>query len=78
VSSGVGINYTRQQFTLDSASIAQMIDQSVSNSGLAFSAGGGANIRLAGPLWATADAKYFRLSRERDLMRIGGGITVKF
>jgi opacity protein-like surface antigen len=78
VSSGIGINYTTQQFTLDSTSISRMVDESISNSGLAFGVGGGANIRLAGSLWATADAKYFRLSRERDLMRIGGGVTLKF
>ena len=78
VSGAFGINYTSQDFVLNSASAAEVIDQSVTNSGLAFSAGGGANILLAGPLWATADAKYFRLSNDRDVIRFGGGVTLKF
>ena len=78
VAGGFGINYTTQEFSLDARSAAPIIDQSVSNSGLAFSAGGGANIRLAGPVWAAADARYFRLSRDRDVIRFGGGITLKF
>jgi len=78
VAGGFGVNYTTEEFRLDAKSASQIIDQSVSNSGLAFSAGGGANIRLAGPVWAAADARYFRLSRDRDVIRFGGGITVKF
>jgi opacity protein-like surface antigen len=78
VSGGLGINYTNEQFTLDSTSFTRAIDQSASHSGLAFSAGGGANIRLINSLWLAADAKYFHLSQDRDLMRLGGGVTFKF
>jgi len=35
-------------------------------------------VRLAGQFWADVDAKYFRLSRDRDIMRLGGGVSVRF
>lgn len=78
VSGGLGVNFTDQSFSLAATSITPAIDQSSTHSGLALSAGGGANIHLGGPLWAAADAKYFHLSQERDLMRLGGGLTLKF
>jgi len=78
LSGGLGVNYTSQEFTLDAASSTRLIDQSVTNAGVAFSAGGGANIKLSGPVWANADAKYFRLSNDRDVIRFGGGVTLKF
>lgn len=78
VSGGLGINFTDQNFSLAATSITQAIDESATHSGLAFSAGGGANIHLGGALWVAADAKYFHLSRDRDLMRLGGGVTFKF
>lgn len=78
VSGGLGINVTDQDFNLAATSITQAVDQSISHSGIAFSAGGGANIHLGGALWAAADAKYFHLSRDRDVMRLGGGVTFKF
>jgi hypothetical protein len=78
VSSGIGINFTDQTINLAAVSVPDIYDGSISQSGVAFSAGGGANIHLGGALWANADAKYFRLSRDRDLMRIGGGVTFKF
>ena len=53
-------------------------DESASHAGYAFSAGGGASVRLAGQFWADVDAKYFRLSRDRNIMRLGGGVSVRF
>ena len=76
LSGGLGINFTDQQ--LDLSAVSALADYDGSHSGLALSAGGGANIRLGGALWLNADAKYFRLSRDRDLMRLGGGVTFKF
>lgn len=76
VSGGLGVNFTDQTLNLAAASNAARFDDS--HSGLALSAGGGANIHLGGALWLNADAKYFHLSRDRDLMRLGGGVTVKF
>lgn len=78
VSGGIGINFTDQTVSLAAVSVPDIYDGSLSHSGVALSAGGGANIHLGGALWANADAKYFRLSRDRDVMRLGGGITFKF
>ena len=54
------------------------IDESISRTGYAFSTGAGASVRIAGQLWGDVDAKYFRLSRDRDIMRLGGGVTFRF
>ena len=79
VSGGIGLNHTEQEFDLEFATAATTLyDESISHSGFAFSAGGGANIRLFSSVWANADAKYFRLSRDRNVMRLGGGVAFKF
>jgi hypothetical protein len=76
VSGGLGINFTDQR--LDLSAVSTPVSYDDSHSGMALSAGGGANIHLGGALWVNADAKYFHLSRDRDLMRLGGGVTFKF
>ncbi len=79
VSGGLGLNHTEQELTVahrDSAT--RPFDESISHSGFAFSAGGGASIRLFSSVWANADAKYFRLSRDRNVIRFGGGLGVRF
>ena len=79
VSGGLGLNYTDQELNLESAATTiRPFEESLSHSGFAFSAGGGANIRLFSSLWASADAKYFRLSRDRNVMRLGGGVAFRF
>ena len=79
VSGGIGLNHTEQDFDLAvSTTSTRLADDSLSHSGFAFSAGGGANIRLFSSLWANADAKYFRLSRDRNIMRLGGGVGFRF
>ena len=75
---GLGINNTQQEFRLDSTAFTPAIDESMSHTGYAFSAGAGASVRLVSQLWADVDAKYFRLSKERNIMRLGGGVSVKF
>ena len=77
VSGGLGLNHTERELTLRIASSTQF-DESISHSGFAFSAGGGAGIRLFSSVWASADAKYFRLSRDRNVIRFGGGIGLRF
>jgi opacity protein-like surface antigen len=77
-SGGLGFNYTDETFSLGSTAFSQAYEGSVSHTGIAFSAGGGASIRLFDPLWVTADAKYFGLSRDRNMVRFGGGVTFKF
>jgi len=75
---GLGINHTDQTLSMAATSVTSAIDESTSHTGFAFSGGGGASIRLAGQLWADADAKYFRLSDDRNVMRLGGGISFRF
>ncbi len=78
VSAGLGLNHTTERFSLGATSFTQAAEYSASRSGVAFSAGGGANVHLGGALWLAADAKYFHLSLGEDLMRLGGGVTFKF
>jgi opacity protein-like surface antigen len=78
VAGGLGINNTDQEFTLDATGFTPAIDESVSHTGYAFNAGAGASVRLAGQLWADVDARYLRLSRDRDIMRLGGGVSFRF
>jgi opacity protein-like surface antigen len=76
---GLGINDSEQNIDIERlVSIDPDLDDTISHTGYAFSAGAGASIRLAGTLWADADAKYFRLSRDRNVMRLGGGVTYRF
>lgn len=74
VSGGLGINTTNQELRVQPLGI----DASSSRTGYAFDAGAGASVRVAGQLWADVDAKYFRLSGDRDVMRLGGGISYRF
>jgi opacity protein-like surface antigen len=89
VSAGLGLNHTEQEFNLAAATttgamstsgtrLAGDFEDSISHSGLALSAGGGANIRLFRSLWANVDTKYFRLSRDRNVVRLGGGVGFRF
>jgi opacity protein-like surface antigen len=75
---GIGINNTDQEFRLERTSLTPEIDESVSHTGYALNAGVGASVRLFKSLFADVDAKYFRLSRERNMMRLGGGVSVRF
>ena len=78
VAGGLGINHTDQEFELDPTAFTPAIDESTSHTGYAFNAGAGASVRLAGQLWADVDARYLRLSRDRDIMRLGGGVSFRF
>ena len=78
LSGGLGINHTEQEISVSIGTAIRDVDETISHSGFAFSAGGGAAIRLFSSLWANADAKYFRLSRDRNVIRFGGGIGVRF
>jgi len=78
VAGGLGINNTDQRLRLEATRFTPAFDQSTSHTGYAFSAGGGASVRLFSQLWADVDAKYFRLSRDRNIMRLGGGASFRF
>jgi hypothetical protein len=51
---------------------------SVSRTGVAASAGAGASLRVFRGLFVDVDARYFRLDRDRDLTRLGGGVSYRF
>jgi opacity protein-like surface antigen len=73
VSGGLGINNTNQEFEIE-----PLIDESISRTGYAFTAGAGASVRIAGQLWGDLDAKYFRLSHDRNIVGLGGGVSFRF
>ena len=91
VSGGLGIARTEQRFTvspafgtvvrpgMNSATRPNVgIDETVSHTGLAASAGVGASIRIFRQLSADLDARYFRLDRGGNLGRFGGGASYRF
>ena len=90
VSGGIGVARTEESLRLSVPAIlarpgtnvasrpTMVIDEDVSHSGLATSAGVGASIRLFGQLSADLDARYFRLHPGRNLGRLGGGISYRF
>ena len=78
VGGGLGINNTDQELHFERSSTTEPFDGKVSHTGYAFSAGAGSSIRILPNLWADVDAKYFRLSQDRNIMRLGGGISVRF
>ena len=78
VSGGLGLNHTAQDVRVSIGTAARDVEESISHSGFALSAGGGASVRLFSSVWASADAKYFRLSRDRNAIRFGGGVGVRF
>lgn len=78
LSGGLGFNHTEQEVMVSIGTVDRDVSESISHSGFAFGAGGGASIRLFSSVWANADAKYFRLSRDRNVIRFGGGVGVRF
>lgn len=74
LSGGLGINNTDQELRIEPLGI----DASASRTGFAFNGGAGASVRVWRQMWADVDAKYFRLSGDRDIMRLGGGVSVRF
>ena len=83
ITGGLGINHTDQELEIDPRVLAALslvadFDDSLSHTGYAFNAGAGASVRIAGQLWVDADARYIRLSRDRDIMRLGGGVSFRF
>jgi opacity protein-like surface antigen len=76
LAAGLGLARTEQEF--DVRILGGNFDDSVSDTGYAASAGVGASLRLVKQVSLDVDARYFRLSRERNLMRMGGGLSIRF
>jgi opacity protein-like surface antigen len=78
VAGGLGINHTDQRFDLDATAFTRATEAKVSQTGYAFNVGAGTSMHLAGPLWADVDARYFSLSRDSNVMRLGAGVSFRF
>jgi hypothetical protein len=83
VGGGLGIARTSEEFVvvgplLRPGAAESIRRDSVVRTGVAGSAGAGASVRLFRGLFADVDARYFRLDRDRNLARIGGGVSYRF
>lgn len=85
LSGGIGIARTEQSVMVwpavrfvNSSTRPNVIDETVSHTGLAASAGVGASIRIFRQLSADLDARYFRIDRGGNLGRFGGGVSYRF
>ncbi len=79
LSGGLGINNTSQGFRVGLGALMPSIDDvRVAHRLRLQRRRGRQRARVPARLWADVDAKYFRLSRERNIMRLGGGVSVRF
>lgn len=76
VAGGLGVNRSEDEFRI--ASDPGTVLEAIVHTGYAWSAGAGSSMRLAGPWWIDVNATYLRLSRGRNLMRVGAGASVRF
>jgi opacity protein-like surface antigen len=91
VNAGLGVARTDEEFRLSPPPMFGSIewrsmgtfqgqggDNSASHTGLAGSLGLGASFRVYKELSLDVDARYFRLDRDRNLGRLGGGLSYRF
>jgi len=84
VGGGLGIARTSEDFAVGGPILrpagggVSISRDSIVRTGVAGSAGAGASVRLFRGLFADVDARYFRLDRDRNLARIGGGVSYRF
>ncbi len=83
VGGGLGIARTSEEFAvvrplLRPGAGGESIGESIVRTGVAGSAGAGASLRVFRGLFVDVDARYFRLDRDRDLARLGGGVSYRF
>jgi hypothetical protein len=81
VGGGLGISRTDQDLVrplLARPGVDISAADSIVHTGIAASAGAGASLRVFKGLFADVDARYFRLDRDRDLTRLGGGLSYRF
>jgi len=83
IGGGLGIARTSEEFTsvrplLRPGAIIDGRTESITRTGVAAAAGAGASLRVFRGLFVDLDARYFRLDRDRDLARLGGGVSYRF
>jgi opacity protein-like surface antigen len=77
VGGGIGLSRTSEEFSI-TRNDAELTGDSVDHTGMAASAGVGASLRVFKELSVDMDARYFRLSRDRNVVRFGGGVSYRF
>lgn len=75
---GIGLARTEQAFTVNPAALTVPVDALATHTGVAAGGGLGASLRVYRQLFVDVDARYYRLSRERNLVRFGGGASLRF
>lgn len=75
---GLGLARTHEDFSVTRTETSWAIADSVSHTGIAMSAGVGASLRVYKTLSVDFDTRYFRLSRDRNVIRFGGGVSYRF
>ena len=77
---GLGLARTEAELSITPLWLpaASPTTEPASHTGFAASAGLGASLRIVKNVSLDADARYFRLSRDRNLVRLGGGVSVRF
>jgi opacity protein-like surface antigen len=82
VGGGLGIARTDQEsvriLARPGAAIVTRGGDFDARTGVAASAGAGASLRVFRAFFVDVDARYFRLDRDRDLTRLGGGVSYRF
>jgi opacity protein-like surface antigen len=84
VGGGLGIARTSEEFAVVrpllrlGAGGEAIGRESIVRTGVAGSAGAGASLRVFRGLFVDFDARYFRLDRDRNLARLGGGVSYRF
>jgi hypothetical protein len=83
IGGGLGIARTSEEFAvvrplLRPGAGGESLGESIVRTGVAGSAGAGASLRVFRGLFVDVDARYFRLDRDRDLTRLGGGVSYRF
>lgn len=77
VGGGIGLSRTSEDFSI-TRNDADLVSDSVEHTGMAASAGVGASLRVVKELSVDMGARYFRLSRDRNVVRFGGGVSYRF
>jgi opacity protein-like surface antigen len=90
VAAGLGASRTERTFEFGPVPLAVSVPriglqapirfqpETVTRTGLAGSLGVGASLRVVGQLFVDADARYFRLDGDRNMGRLGGGVSYRF
>jgi hypothetical protein len=72
----VGLHHTEERLRLEGEPETVLSESAVTGS--SFTTGGGASLRVSGPISVDIDVRYLRLSGGRDVLRLAGGVSIRF